>query len=109
MRLDPIDNAISHFSDLAKQMDHDAYVEREMHNQKETALEKLKSIVHPEFVEEFSAILAFGIFECVPEAEKISEILFLSELEIAGISEDFNKTKILLQDRYQDTFYEEVI
>jgi len=117
MYLDPVEHAARHFSSMAQEMSYENYIEKEMYNQKRTALAKLKSIVHPEYLEEFAKIISFAHSEGLPEAEKISDLLFLSQQEFAAIEEDVSKMKTLLQEwsreeigraRYED-FYEDII
>jgi hypothetical protein len=74
--------------------DTDSYLEMQMHRFKKEAATALSSIVHPKFVQEFSAIIAFGYQEEMPEARKIADIFNLDQRHFFAVldrEEDFQE------------------
>lgn len=74
-------------------MDED--IENEMHKIRVETLIRLSSIfVHPQIpIEEFALTLAYGYFESLPSAEKITDGLDLCKLDYLAVMQEFEAFK----------------
>lgn len=70
----------------------DQWIEKEMHNVKGHALQKLSSIV-AHFKLEISNVLAYGWFDSLPAAERLAEQMDLSKMDLLAIQEDLEGFK----------------
>lgn len=74
----------------------DIFIEKEMQNYKERALEKFTfKIPHPEFAFKIALSIIAGYRESLLECENIIEDLNLEDMEICSIEDNFEKFKEL--------------
>jgi DNA-binding transcriptional regulator LsrR (DeoR family) len=97
---DPIDDHYAYTDLLYMQQQEQEMIAEEMHKYKTQAVEKLKSIVHPGYVEHFAAILALGYSEETKEAERIADSLGLSQKHFVAIDGDDDEMRdIMIKER----------
>jgi|ERR1700722_18334224 len=89
----------------AEQAEIENYLEKEMHDLKNQALDKLKSIVHFEYLKEFSIILSFGCYQEMPEAEKIAKDMRLTQSEIIALNDNLEIFKEHMKEQYEYARY----
>lgn len=89
----------------AEQAERESYLEKEMHDLKNQALDKLKSIVHFEYLKEFSIILSFGCYQEMPEAEKIAKDMHLTQSELIALNDNLDIFKEHMREQYEYARY----
>jgi hypothetical protein len=91
-------DAIDYYAD-------ESFLESEMKNRKQLALNKLSNIVCPKLVVEFTRILLYSWQENLPESEIISNELNLYPIDFYAILDDEYNFRMLLKEEKENYFY----
>lgn len=81
---------------------HNPFYEKQMHNYKMEAWSALFGVVHPQKVEQFAVILAYGAREELPEADMLIHNLGLDQRHIYAVldqEEEFIKEYMSYEDQ----------
>ena len=92
------------YDDMYDDTRFEQYIEKEMHNKKNSAVEKLSQIVHPAYAENFAKVLANSWLEGDKEACRIADDFHLSEEEFVAIMEDFDQYVEMFQAKEYDRY-----
>lgn len=63
----------------------------EMYNRRQKSFQKLSTIVHPKYAEEFMEILSYAWHENHHAAEKIADLLDFGPIEFVAVHEDIKE------------------
>lgn len=87
----------------------------EMYNLKHDAMERIDTIIHPEYAAEFRQLLAYGLNQGSPEAKTIARKLGLGQQHFAALDDDSQELSRLIdkemfdsigQRQYEDREYD---
>ena len=98
------------YDDWAREEMENQYVEKEMQNYRQRALEKFSSIVpHPEFTLSVARSIAYSYRDSIAEAEDIIEKLHLEDMEIYAIEDNFEMFKELYVKYHEESAIDDYI
>lgn len=88
---DPIDFASDYYDRMALLEFRENIILEKMHDYKSQALDKLRSIVHPDYLEDFAKLLSYAEFDESPHAKSLADKLNLNKLHFLAIDECKNE------------------
>lgn len=102
---------LSPYDDWAKEEMENIYIEKEMQEYRQRALDKFSSIVpHPDFTVRVAVSICYGYRDSIAESEDIIKKLDLDDMEICAIEGNFDTFKELyIEHKEQDSisYYDE--
>jgi hypothetical protein len=105
MWMDPVMQSLdAYYSQMTRKQNFQDRVEYEMTRLVKDARNSARVMVHPELVEEFLRLLAFGYYEDLPEALSIVKQLNLGKKHMHAISEEQDSLAAEMRQDDEDAY-----